>query len=212
MLARLQCGLERRYDLQQPYPIGRFVSHDAALLRQTDGQLSTGRDETLLLRQDAEALDMTLFLEREVLLRAQRSLASGRLDTAGLDAVLTVVEGVSHVVCVLWHAHHGREVRALDLELQADVDKFVLLSRALSNPADRRDLLRRLFERMTISAPAGSALHARYRTAHRHASRYCRWLNSTYMNRGDEAGLASELARFYRLSGRGKRERIRRFH
>lgn len=209
LLTQLQTGLEACYDVRLPFTVDEFVCHDADWLQTMTGHC-TAVDEVLLVREQCDGLDLTLYLESDTLQHASHALDSGSLDQQGLDAVCAVVEGVSHVVCLLWHAHHQRQISALDLELQADVDKFVLLAGTLVQGEDRQALHQRLFEAMRITSAAGSDLHERYRTANSQAASYCHWLNSTFMNARDSRGLACELARFYRLPGTRKRERIRR--
>ncbi len=209
LLSQLQRGLEKCYDVRLPFSIEQFVSHDPDWLQATTGD-SRGIEEVLLIREQPDALDVTLYLENGAVDNANAALRSGALDRQGLEAVCAVMEGVSHVVCLLWHAHHERQISALDLELQADVDKFVLLAATLAEGEDRLALHRRLFEAIRITAAQGSRLHERYRTANAQAASYCHWLNTRFMNLRDQRGLSRELARFYRLSGSCKRERIRR--
>ena len=207
-MGQLQDGLQACYDVQLPFKVDRFVSHDADWLERMTGE-TDAIDEVLLVRQHDDSIDVTLYLENATVGQASAALQSGSLDRDGLESVCTVVEGVSHVVCLLWHACHERQLSALDLELQADVDKFVLLAATLTRSADRQLLHRRLFETVTITAEVGSARHERYRLANGQAASYCHWLNSRFMNPRDWRGLRRELARFYRLSGARKRERIR---
>ena len=129
-----------------------------------------------------------------------------------LDSLCTVVEGVSHAVCLLWHAHYDRQLRPLDLELQAEIDKYLVLMGTVSNTSERSELHRRLFEQIRYIAPEGTALHERYRTASDSAASYCTWLTNTFVDQPDPRGLSSELARFYRLSGAAKFQRIQRVH
>ena len=211
LLSQLQNGIERRYDLRIPYAVQQFVCHDEAMLEQLTGNRDEP-DEVLLIQQAHDSLEFTLYLATEILERAENALSSGEINGDDLDSVCTVVEGVSHAVCLLWHAHHDRQLRPLDLELQAEVDKFVLLSSLLKRPGDRRRLHSRLFKHIRFQPQPGSLLFHRYKTASDRAENYCHWLNTTYMNSGDEHGLATELARFYRMSGNDKLHYTRQIH
>ena len=202
----LERRIARRYDLELRHRVREFVLHDAETLHALSGA-ERGSEEVVLLREGDGELEFTLYLSASVCARAVRALAQRELGDGGLDALCTLVEGVSHGVCVLWHARHARELRPLDLELQAEIDKYLVLSHDLGVGGA---LARALFERVRYTAAPGSALEARYRRANGHAARYCRWLERRFPARGAREGLRAELARFYRLSGHAKARRIER--
>jgi len=210
----VQATLQSHYDLAIPYAVNQFVSHDSDLAEYlADDDVN---DEALLVRQSSDSLEFTLYLDNSVLDQAslssnkQSAIIEDSLDS--LDSLCTVVEGVSHAVCLLWHAHHDRQLRPLDLELQAEIDKYLYLMELVSNPSERGELHRRLFEQISYIAPEGTALHERYRTASDSAASYCTWLTNTFVDQPDPRGLSSELARFYRLSGSAKFQRIQQVH
>lgn len=206
LVDELERRIARRYDIALAHSLRDFVLQDPDVLHELSGA-EDGTDELLLVRDGGDGLDFTLYLSRSVCERAHAALARRELGGGGLDAVCTLVEGVSHGVCLLWHARHGREVRPLDLELQADIDKYLVLSRDLAVDGG---LHRALFERVRYTAPPGSELEARYRHANGRAARYCRWLERRFPGRGERRELGAELARFYRLSGHAKLRRIER--
>jgi len=206
LVDELERRIARRYDLELAYPLREFVLQDPDVLHALSGAAST-TEELVLVRDGDDGLDFTLYLSREVCERAEVALARRELDNGGLDAICTLVEGVSHGVCLLWHARHARELRPLDMELQADIDKYLLLSHDL---AVGGALHRALFERVRYTAPPGSGLEARYRHANKRAARYCRWLEKRFPGRRERRALGAELARFYRLSGHAKLRRIER--
>lgn len=233
LVETLQSRLQQQYDLAIPYQVEHFVSHDAELaLHLVNEALDTSEDshlscvdtpscrteETIFINQSDDTLEFTLYLDQDVL-----SLASKHTKTASngavhaydkhtIDSLCTVVEGVSHAVCLLWHAHHDRQLRALDLELQAEVDKYMLLLESCPDNLSRDGLHRQLFKDVRYTAPVGSMLYQRYKVAGDHAATYCHWLVQEFPGPGDQLSLRQELARFYRLSGTAKFERIRRLH
>ena len=218
--------IARRYDLELALPLRDFLLQDSDVLA-TLADAAEDTEELVLLREGEDALDFTLYLSHDLCRRAARALARRDLANGGLDAVCTLIEGVSHGVCLLWHARHGRQLSALDLELQAEIDKYLLLSRDLALGGA---LHRALFEQVSYAAPADTELGTRYRRANGGASRYCRWLERRFpARRGGERraherpretrsnedhpggeSMVAELARFYRLSGHAKRRRIAR--
>jgi len=59
-----------------------------------------------------------------------------------------LLEGVSHFLYLTWNAHYDRQVSLLDLELQAEVDKFVFAVLD-TEPDDTSRLLERLYQQIS---------------------------------------------------------------
>jgi len=202
LVMRVQRALEHHYDLQLPYRVGDFVSHDAAQAQRWHGE-GPLPDEVVLVRQHDTTLSLTLYLDPNLLREATLACRPGALDAHTIEPLLDVIEGVSHAVALLWHAHHVRPIGPVALELQAGVDKYVVLSDALCATA-----------RATPAALHDNLFAQRhhqiddYRHAHRLASRYCRWLDIRRRRR--TGSRAAELARFYRMPAGAKLARLSR--
>lgn len=212
LLNQIQLQLQDRYDLDIPYCIEEFVSSDRRVAAQlADTHENTGLErpkvdeEVVFIEQHRDSLEFTVYFDEQLL----ESVAQSRSD---LDGVCTVVEGASHAVCLLWHAHNDRQLRPVDLELQAEIDKFVVLMETITDSATRQALHRRLFSHSRILPDAGSALYERYKVANSLASDYCQWLSYRFIDGNNRAELNGELSRFYRLSGRAKFDYIQRLH
>ncbi|MGH0028937.1 MAG: hypothetical protein ACQGVC_04040 [Myxococcota bacterium] len=106
----------------------------------------------------------------------------------------SVVEETSHLVCLAWHAAQRRPVSRLLLELQGEVDRYVV------NRLRGRDGLRH-FRRFRWEEGLDAASRSRYEAAHQAAHRYCRGLSRRYPERRHTGGLLRELRHFYRASG-----------
>lgn len=145
--------------------------------------------EALLLRESAGELEMALVVP-----------AAASNDH---DGWLQLAEGVSHFVYVANRARQELPSTQLELELQAEVDKFVLL--VLEQvPYDRGEAFEvhsRLYERVRFIHAEGTELGERYRTANQLAARYMRRL----LGYGYQSTHAA-LRRFYRA---GQAEKIR---
>lgn len=227
ILSHLQERIESQYDLEIPYDVAAFVSHDIDVARtlasvgQCNEQTNTSTElEEVFIRQDNETLELTLYLDKDLVQTVDPACNVYSIDlkdselTSGpsVDDICTVVEGVSHAVCLLWHAHNDRQIRPVDLELQAEIDKFTLLLNDSEKPSQHRQLHYQLFRRCEFTAAPGSAMRERYRVANDLAAHYCHWLADTFIESANSPGLDTELARFYRLSGTAKFEYIRRLH
>lgn len=106
----------------------------------------------------------------------------------------TVVEETSHFVCLAWHAAQDRPVSALVLELQSEIDRYVV-ARLAGGPAFAH------FEAFAFADWMDGETLGRYRRAHTAGACYCQGLESRYPTRADLPQLLAELRRFYRAPG-----------
>lgn len=217
-LRKLQQLLSTIYDLPVADDVREFVVTDRSRLPAL--QAASGTDEQLLVETGAadDECGLALFLDAALLDRLDRNDPSQSLHAGNVADFLTALEGVSHFVCVAWHAQHGHDVSRLVLELQADVDKYVAAYSLLRVQAPQRfpaELHDLLFTRCRVDAGLAAGHAGLYRLAHELAAQYCRRLEGRL--RGERRtrellppGLHAELRRFYRLpEGRKLRESAR---
>jgi hypothetical protein len=129
---------------------------------------------------------------------------------AGLDAgnfgdFLLAMEGVSHFVYVAYCARQERPVSVLELELQAEVDKYVTC--ALSTDVDLRE---RLFEGFSLDPTLDADERERYLVANENARAYADALHDRYVARNAVGDLLGDVRRFYRMGMAAKLDHIRR--
>ena len=119
-----------------------------------------------------------------------------------LQAHCTVVEGVSHFVYLTHRAVQPRPVSHLELELQAEVDKFATVLLRLWREGRREasaELRRRLFDAVLFRGSLSDAERDCYVRANRLARLYCRFLEARYVLRNQIDGFLADLRRMYRL-------------
>lgn len=200
MLDALQDHLEHIYGIRCEYRARDFLV-DAEAARQLGG---TGRArEELLVSEGDDGLELALYLEPQLLerLSALRSPAE-----AELADFCEVVEGVSHFVYVAQAAHLERRVSLLELEAQAEVDKFAittLLGWGQHVGEWASTLARRLFDEVQFRGQLNEAERWRYAEANRLARRYCQRLLPFVKSERLEALLA-ELRHGYRMGAEAK--------
>ncbi len=158
------------------------------------------RGEVLIVRESGQGADVGLYLHADA------------LEAGTAQQRAWVQEGVSHLVYLLFRATHDQRVSELELELQAEVDKYALqllegwgvgLIRA------RSAMLRRsLFAQVSFIDDVRSERGERYRKANEVASSYTLELEYRFVRRGDMTGLSHELRRFYRRGLRDKLESV----
>jgi len=119
------------------------------------------------------------------------------LDPRDRHDAHALVEETSHLVCLAWHAKTERPVSRLVLELQGEVDQYVV-SRLRG-----RDAMRHFREFRWADWMDADTLE-RYVTAHRVARRYCSSLARRFPERSDTPALLRELRAFYRAPSHEK--------
>ena len=123
---------------------------------------------------------------------------------------------MSHFVYVAWNTGHDKPVTLLELELQAEVDKYILcawLLREQGGGRFPRELHRALFERARIDPVAAAGRIGLYHMASSYAARFCRRIAALLEPRRQCAtrDLLAELRRFYRLGNLRKLRHIEKF-
>jgi hypothetical protein len=203
-LAFLQEELESIYGVEAPR-VGRFLlGRDAA----GAAGCAPRAPEELLVLEEEDGVALGLFLDEDVIAAAadvdphdrRPQLVAG----VALRELACAAEGVSHFVYLSTRAAAGRPVSLLELEVQAEIDKFALLVLHLWRRGLRRlspALRRRLFERVRYHAHLGAEELERYREANRLGGGYARWLEGRFVGEADVDGLLRELRRLYRLGG-----------
>lgn len=178
-----------------------------------DGDPEAARGEVVLVSQPANEGEGEGEAGVAVMLHpaVMASLAARGANDGGalprFRAWCMALEGVSHFTMLAWNARHDRPVSQLDLELQAEVDKFavsVLTECTRRAPGDAHTRSRRLrealFERVQFLDASETERGARYRLAHRLAWRYARSLERRYVREGRLPRMVEELRDFYRSS------------
>ncbi len=208
LLQEVQTSLERRYDVNVPFRVDEFFCNDTDTILQCLGRLPTAT-EMLLIHEDGDNLDMTLYIDKKTMSRVDKTNWELSSINRHFNAYCTAIEGVSHFVYLAWNARYNKAVKLLEMEIQAEVDKFVVTATHQLAEPDVRDLLRRLFEDIHYRADLSPDEQLRYEQANSLASQYCTWLADSF--EFDTAGddLRAELARFYRMNSHRKIDHIR---
>ena len=202
-LGRMQRGLETLYRVETGVAIDDFViGHE---LR--DHVAPTRRPrEQLLVCQDGGEMSLALFIDPGALANLAANDPGARLDDGNLGDFLLAIEGVSHFIYAVCCARAERPVSQLELELQAEVDKYVAC--VLTTEPERATssaFRRRLFGDVEYEPDLDAEEQHRYRAANDNAQRYAAWLEHTFLaSHARVPEMLGELRRFYRLGLAGK--------
>jgi hypothetical protein len=212
-LTSLQGALADIYDLPATPDIAQFLITDSDSVARLQGARNS--DEQLLVAEEGDTLSLALYIDGAVLARLARQDPFAALTQDNLADYLTAAEGVSHFVYVAWNAGFDKPVTLLELELQAEIDKYVLgawLLRAQGDGRFPRELHHALFERCCVDPAAAGNRAGLYRAASGYAGRFCRRVAARLAcgTRGATREMLSELRRFYRWSNARKLRHIER--
>ncbi len=166
--------------------------------------------EQLLIAADATGLRISLYLDQQVIENLQANNPLEQLDRDNLQDCCLAMEGVSHFLYVIWNASYDRAVTRLELELQAEVDKFIsiLALQSRQQATGFGEVIELLFEQVRYIEDLSVEERQRYETANHLATRYCTQLQQHFIRRGRVAEMLGELRRFYRMTEGHKRRRI----
>ena len=156
----LQRRLARYYALEQAPCIADFLVI-----------AEPGQRETLLLRHGDDGVEMRLVVPD---CKLRDALVPSRLS----DSYLQVVEGVSHFVFLCERIRTGLLTSHLELELQAEVDKLVLIRGATGPSRGAGNLHSQLYERVRFLHAEDSETGSRYRMANDVAARFTKRLEA----------------------------------
>jgi hypothetical protein len=169
----------------------------------------TGRSpEELLIQEGPEGLWLGLYFTPELLERFARLSPDAtfvHLDQ-NLETYCQVAEGISHFLYVVQTANQDRKVSLLELETQAEIDKFAscLLHRWNEGSGNwALELHRRLFDQVSFNSALSEDETRRYEEANRVSRAYClRLLPHVASRRMDR--LLADLRYSYRLGADAK--------
>jgi hypothetical protein len=190
-LVRVQRQLESIYQLEPAPAIAPFVRVGAANSR-----------EEVLVRQSPNDLELVVVLPEASLDALLKS--DPMLDD--MDSYLGGIEGISHFIHLAERARTDLPTTLLELELQAEVDKFAILADRPALPAPELEALhRRLYADVRYLHTSQSELGQRYRLANDLAARLWSYL----IRAGQSDATRGLLRRFYRASQAEKIRMVR---
>jgi hypothetical protein len=207
LLVDLQRRLEALYAVEPQPPVSDFV------IPHEEASGYPGGGSRTLVKEEGDSVSVGVVFDEATARSLSERDPRVRLDGGNLGSFATATEEVSHFVYVLFCAAAERSVTQLELELQAEVDKYLTAVSYLSlqnEGAVAPGLREALFRHYRLLDGLTPERAERYHAASRLADRYCGWLEASFLRTGRLADLAREARRFYRLGQRDKLARIAR--
>lgn len=200
---KLQKLLARVYRIDIDASVTDYLVTDKKFLEIMSGNSASNADEVLFLLEEDGALDISLYLNELMLQRLVMSNPYADLDRNNLDDFCKVLEGVSHFVYIAWNALNDKCVTRLELELQAEIDKYVgvrLVLESQSRPGIAGDeLVDHLFDDVEYHDWLAVDELERYKHASGMGGRYCYSLARRFPGGRSTGEMMQELREFYRM-------------
>lgn len=193
-LNTLQHTIQYVYEIDLRHRVADFTTSDRGFARRYGS--THAPMEQLIFREGGNDVDISLYLDDRVV-AALNSIEDGR---SSINMICLAVEGVSHFVHFCWRSKYKMDLSLLELELQAEVDKYILLSDLYG----RDGMHDRLFEHYLFRYGMSRQLRERYKSANRLAAKYCRKLEKDFIQPRRNGEMLNELRRFCRKTQREK--------
>jgi hypothetical protein len=203
LLNNLQSQLESVYALESTYRVNDFLIQDAQLVSHLDNSHNSRElPEKLLIRQDGDNIDLALYLDADLVRRLEQSDPTRSLHDDNIHDFWLALEGVSHFLYVIYNVEYERGVSLFELELQAEVDKYIiaaLLVRRQRQGNVPASLHYHLFSNARFDSRLNGEELYRYRNANELAGKFCAYLETFLNQKAPPSTLFNSLRRFYRL-------------
>lgn len=201
--------LEGVYRIDGPLDVGDFRIARTELAEILE--LRPEARESLVVHQSEEATHLALFICDDVMAGAGNFLKDVVNSEKGLhlnlDAMCVATEGVSHFVYFTFCGERqDRAVSQVELELQAEIDKYLVLRTVCGIGGDA--LIEALFDQFELDSGLSAEERERYQLANRLARRYARWLDKRLREEAPRA--LSDARDLYRKPLTAKLEHIER--
>lgn len=200
ILKEIQKHLQKLYQLHIPYNIEKYI-----LKKRKGGSIEIGdrcHREVFLIHQKENQLEIGLYIEANILTLLKKQNPFQQLTQANLDSFFVAIEGVSHFIYFLSRAQNNQELTQLEMELQAEIDKYLLATFVFEYQHKNQPhfLLQYLFENYGLPEDLNVEERLRYQEANRFALKFCAQLETNYLKHKRWNEALSCARQFYHLN------------
>lgn len=212
MLSHIQKIIEKIYKVETFLDVENYLIYEPIFNIQNDQDPCNIKSQSskgcLLISQDGEELKLALYLGRETVSNLKNIHLQKDFSSSNLSDFFLATEEISHFIYAVWNAMNNRQITIFEMELQAEVDKYIAAifysSSINSGRVPAKNIRKRLFEDSVLNQDLLSEERERYRDANRMAMNYCHYLESNYLKKNDITSLVRDIRHFYRLGQNGK--------
>ncbi len=149
---QVQTQLECLYGIGLEQKVGDYLinKNEALSYINTPAQTTIPKELFLVRRsEEQDTVEVALFLDHTLIDNLSAHNPFESINDTNFSDFCIMIEGVSHFVYYLWKAQQKRNITQLEMELQAEIDKFLMLYfflRSDKNPVYVQQLFRALFD------------------------------------------------------------------
>lgn len=217
LLNKIQQQFETIYQLPQDLSIEDFLINQETLENLKEQQYNLPNTHNhkglMLLFPEGDELRLAIYLHDHIMNNLHTHNPFLGLNEKNIHAFCTMAEEVSHFLYTTWKARHSIQITRLELELQAEIDKFIICTfyclkhETHVNSLSIKELL---FETFSLEKDLPPELKNRYSTANKLALHYCHFLENHFIKKTHLSQMMEEIRRFYRLGQTDKISHINR--
>ncbi len=204
LIEQVQNQLEYLYGIGLPERAQNYLINKDEALKFLEVPQKIPKELFLVRQQEQDTVEVALFLDGKLLKNLDKHNPFVSLNEKNLSDFCILIEGVSHFVYFLWKAYKHHAITQLEMELQAEIDKFLMLLFYLrggdTETAISHQLFEALFEDFRLFESLTAEKQERYLTASTLAMRYCHRLQKRFANAKDFQSLLNEIRQFYNFS------------
>lgn len=209
MFDQLQNQLQEIYEIETSHKVSNFITSNQTL-KQCMIHSGVENHESVFVLEEDGYVNISVFLDQIIV-----DSLNDTTTEIDINHACQALEGISHFLYFIYNAEYNRQVTLMELELQAEVDKFIiLLQNRLSN--DIHDnvsgLHRSLFSDIQFRDSLNTIERQRYEDANFYAGKFCRDLIKRHNLKPQCQSMNLELRRFYRLPLQQKLQHINQLH
>jgi hypothetical protein len=201
LLGKLQGTVQALHDVQVDLDVAAYVVDDA-----TRREIPGAREhlpEQIFVREEEGNVEIALYIAPSIMARLEQDNPHTRLHAGNLEHYCIALEGVSHFVFLAWRASMGWPVSALEMEIQAEVDKFIaawllLAEQGVPRRQTAEGLAKQLFDSYVLRDALSPDEAERYHTATRVAKQFCSRLARRYAKDETPQRILKDAHSFYR--------------
>jgi len=217
LLKKIQQQFEAIYQLPQDLSIEDFVINQDTLDRLKERKRNPpsilNPKGMMLLLPEGDELRLAIYLHDQVMNNLHKYNPFLGLNERNIHAFCIMLEEVSHFLYTTWKARHCIQITELELELQAEIDKFIICTFYCLNHGNRTNSLHLkelLFENFSLEKDLSLESKNRYLTASKLALHYCHFLENHFIKKTLFSQMVEEIRKFYRLAQTDKISHINR--
>lgn len=203
ILDQVQNQLECLYGIGLPQRVSDFLINNQEIKNYVSAE-NLPKELFLVRRpEDSDQVEIALYLDDRLIENLANNNPFESLNDGNLSDFCILIEGISHFVYYLWKTSQQLPITQLELELQAEVDKFVMFFCYIRSDADKAftlKILDLLFEDFSLLKDLSAEARGRYNTASTLAAKFCARLQKKFLSEKKMKDVICEIRNFYALN------------